>query len=78
MAVALEARVGDRLTTTEASGLLSWHLAHGDAVTNEQAAQLTGLDPHSAYQMLCRLSRVIPIYEDADHAWQVLAVGEMD
>lgn len=78
--MALEATVasgnGKRLTTTEAVCRLCWHLFHGEAMTTEQAAQLTGLTTHGAYQMLCRMARYLPITQDpADReTWMLEAV----
>lgn len=65
------------MTTTEAAGLLTWHLAHGDAISNDEAAQMTGFSVHGAYKTLCRLSRVIPIYQDDVGLWQTLALKEL-
>ena len=51
----------DNLTTTEAAGLLLWHLMHGDRLTNLEAAAIIGYEENGAYRLLCRLSRVVPI-----------------
>lgn len=51
----------ERLTTTEAAALLTWHLAQGDAISNQQAVELTGLATNSVRRMLYCMSRCIPI-----------------
>jgi len=51
----------DSLTTTEAAGLLLWHLIHGRRLTNMEAAAMIGYEENGAYRLLCRLSRVVPI-----------------
>ena len=56
-------------TTTESAMLLAFHLTQGDSMTNKEAAELTGLSPNGAYKMLCRGSRVIPIYQDEAGIW---------
>lgn len=71
-------RMGEKLSTTEASGLLAWHLAHGEAISNEQAVELTGLQLETVRQMLCRLSRVIPIYQTELWFWQVICLKEAE
>ncbi len=51
----------ERMETTLAAGLLAWHLAHGEAITAYQAAELTGLTPRGARAMLSRLSGTLPL-----------------
>jgi len=46
---------------TERVGVIVWHLAHGDALTTAQVADLAGVSRQGAYQMLQKLSRAIPI-----------------
>jgi len=67
----------DEYTTTERVGLLVWHLAHGDGIRTADAAKLTGLGVEGARVMLCRLSRVIPIYQ-WHGVWQVCALQEIE
>lgn len=71
----------ERLETTLAAGLLAWHLAHGEAITVYQAAQLTGLTPSGARQMLYRLSAALPLVFVPGHGgragvWMVEALQE--
>jgi hypothetical protein len=68
----------EELTMCEAAGKLVWHLAHGDALSNDDAGVMVGLSEHGAYKMLCRLSRVVPIYQDELGFWQVLALKETE
>jgi hypothetical protein len=49
------------LTPQERAALIAWHLAHGEAMTTRQVAELTGLEVISAYQMMDRLAGVLPI-----------------
>lgn len=51
----------ERMETTLAAGLLAWHLAHGEAMTVYQAAELTGLTPNGARRMFYRLSATLPL-----------------
>jgi len=67
----------DRLTTTEAAALLVWHLSHGDVLTAQEAAQMLGLSRQGAWSLLCRISRVVPIYEN-DGYWQVISLQEIE
>lgn len=46
---------------TERVGLIVWHLAHGEALTTAQVAELAGITPSGARRMLYKLSRSIPI-----------------
>jgi hypothetical protein len=64
-------------TATERAGLLVWHLAHGEGIRALDAAVLTGLSVRGAQDMLCRLSRVVPIYR-RNGVWQVCALSEID
>jgi len=66
-----------RLTTTEAAALLAWHLAHGEAIGNAEASELTGLSQEGARQMLCRLCRVLPILFH-NGRWMAVALLETE
>ena len=46
---------------TERVGLVVWHLAHGEAMTIRQVADMAGITARGARQMLEKLSRAIPI-----------------
>lgn len=67
----------ERITTSEAVAKLVWALAHGESFGNDEAAVMAGLTPHGAYTLLCRVSRIIPIYQDDEGHWQVLALREL-
>ena len=63
----------ERLTTTEAAGLLGWWLAHGESISNRDAARLTGMPYQTARKMLDRLCRALPI--TFDHGvWYAIAL----
>jgi len=59
---------------TERIGRATWLLAQGRAVTVRELAQTLEITPHGAYQMLVRLSRVLPIADEGG-VWRV-ASGE--
>ena len=65
------------LTATEAGFLLGWHLALGEAISNEDAARLvcridkpTKGDAERARQLLERGSRVVPIVYLQEHPFE--------
>lgn len=47
--------------TTERWALVSWHLAHGDALSTTQIAELVGIGRQAAWEGMQKLSRVIPV-----------------
>jgi len=55
---------------TERIGRAAWLLAQGRAMTARELAEIVEITPHGAYQMLARLSRVLPICEDGG-VWRV-------
>ena len=59
----------EEYTSVERYGIVSWHLAHGEEMRACEVAQLTGLTWEGAYELLCRLSRVIPICQDEHGVW---------
>jgi len=65
-------------TPEERAALVTWHLSHGDAFKTAEVCRMTGLTRQGAYRLLCKLSRVIPVYQDESGVWQVLAYREMD
>jgi hypothetical protein len=65
------------LTPQERAALVAWHLAHGEAMTTRQVAELTGLAIGGSYRLMNALSRVLPIYR-ADGVWQVCAMQEAE
>lgn len=60
-------------TPQEKAALVTWHLAHGEGMRTVDVAAMTGLTWRSAYDLMCRLSRVLPICQDNASVW-VLAV----
>lgn len=65
-------------TPSERVALVVWHLAHGEALTTELVSQITGITLRRAYDLMCRVSRVIPIYQGDGHVWQVCTLRELD
>jgi len=39
---------------------------------------MTGLSRQGAYAMMCKVSRILPVYQAEDGKWQVLAYREME
>jgi hypothetical protein len=65
--------------TIERVAKLTWALAHGEGIRVKDVAAMTGLSRQHAYHLLCKISRVIPIYDDPKtHVWQVLAMQEAE
>ncbi len=68
--------VSERLTTIEATCRLCWHLAHGEAMSTAQAAELIGYSPRGARKLLSAMSRYWPMYQDGDGLWQLIAMRD--
>ena len=64
-------------TPQEKAALVTWHLAHGEGMRTVDVAAMVGIARQNAWAMMCRLSRVIPIYQDPDGFWVVCYVGEL-
>lgn len=65
-------------TDTERIAIVVWHLAHGEGLKTRQVATLAKITTHGAYTLMCRVSRVLPIYQDERGTWQVLACKELE
>ncbi len=74
----LAASNGHHITPEERAGILVWYLAHGESFPTRDAARLTGLTHRGALRLLSGLSRVLPIYQDDDGLWQVVAMQEAE
>ena len=61
---------------TERVGVIVWQLAHGDALTTAQVAEIAGISYNGAYRMLQKLSRAIPIL-CFDGEWMPAAMAEI-
>ena len=66
------------LTPEERVIIVVWHLAHGDAFPTAEVCRMTGLSRQGAYNMLCKISRMVPVYQADDGRWQVLAMREAE
>ena len=64
------------LVITERAALIAWHLAHGEAMRTSDVVMMTGLERQGAWKLMCRLSRVLPIYQDDCGFWQVNVMRE--
>lgn len=56
-------------TAYERAALVAWLLARGKRLRTRQIALLIGLNPRNTYRLLCRISRVIEIYQDEAGYW---------
>jgi hypothetical protein len=65
-------------TVTERVGLVVWHLCRGEGLQTKDIAKLTGLTRQGAWDLMQRLSRVIPIYQDDTDTWAVCAYLELE
>ncbi len=61
------------MTPTERVAIVVRDLAGGQQVTPRHVAELTACDLRTAYRVLERISRVLPLYEDAGQ-WALLDV----
>lgn len=68
----------EKLTGAEAAAKVTWALAHGEGLRTADVVALTGMTRSGAYDVMQRISRVIPIYqEEGSGVWQVLAFREL-
>jgi hypothetical protein len=66
-------------TPSERVALIVWHLAHGEGLNTLHIAQMTGLSLRGARELMYRVSRVIPIYQDDnDGMWQTCVFRETE
>jgi len=65
-------------TPEERIAIVVWHLAHGDSFPTSEVCRMTGLSRQGAYAMMCKVSRILPVYQAEDGKWQVLAYREME
>jgi len=65
--------MSDRLNVTpsERVAIVTLELAQGKELDPEQVAKMTECDLSTAYRVLDRISRVIPLYED-EGRWSLL------
>ena len=61
------------VTPTERVAIVVRDLAHGQQLTPRQVSELTACDLRTAYRVLERISRVLPLYEDAGQ-WALMDV----
>lgn len=61
-------------TPSERVALVVWWLAHGEGLTTKRVSEITKITPRAASYLMCRISRVLPIYQDDDFVWQVCEV----
>lgn len=51
---------------------LTYVLVSGRALTPQEAAEMTGVHLSTAYRILDRISRQVPLWRDEDGRWRVL------
>ena len=66
------------LTITERAALVTWHLAHEEGISTANVADMCELTRQGAYDLMRRLSRVLPIYQDDFGVWAVCALRELE
>jgi protein-tyrosine phosphatase len=54
---------------TERTAIVVWLLAKGRCMKTSEVADLTGVTRQGAYEIMVRISRVLPIYQ-ADEIWK--------
>lgn len=63
-------------TPSERVALVVWWLVHGEGLTTKQVAKITGLTMGTAWRLMARISRVLPIYQDDNYVWQLCVSRE--
>lgn len=61
------------LVPTERVAIVVRCLMQGRALTTREVADMTGISSHGAYQMLSRMSRVVPVYQVDRRTWAMLS-----
>ena len=64
-------------TPQERVAIVVWWLAHGEALTTRQVAEMTGLGERGARVLMIGISRVLPL-RLWEGKWEVMAAGELD
>jgi len=63
----------DELMAPERSAIVAWYVTKYGRISNARVRALTGLSRGGARHLLCRISRLIPIYYDEkSHNWHIL------
>lgn len=68
------ARKSVDLCPTERIAIVTFSLAKGEALASRQVADRTGCTPEGARRLLAKVSRVLPLTEDATKAPNVWAM----
>jgi len=63
--------VEDEYIVTERIAITVYTLCLGGTVTTHDVAGSVGITPNGAWRMLCKLSRVLPLTEDAGRWWLI-------
>lgn len=51
-------------TPSERVALVVWYMAHGMGLSTREVARLTGLQPRNARELMYRVSRILPVYQE--------------
>jgi hypothetical protein len=65
------------MVITERAALVAWRLAHGEAMTTADAAEMVGVCERSAQRMMCKIARILPIVQRNGH-WEAAFFGETE
>jgi len=60
---------GSDLVVTERAAQAAWMLCEGATLTTRQIAEKVGLHVKSAYHMMNKIARVLPVMLDEDGRW---------
>jgi len=61
----------DPETTSERVAVVVWYMAHGMALSTREVAKITRMSMDGSWALMCRISRVLPIYQDKTDIWRV-------
>lgn len=70
-----EANEIDEMVTTERVAIVVRLLTLGRKLTTAEVAELAGIQPKSAWDMLTKISRVTPLYQESG-CWVMYILGE--
>lgn len=64
-------------TPAERVAVITWYLASGMTITTQEAAKMAHISHQRAWEILCEISRVLPIYQDDRQYWTVCKEKEV-
>lgn len=64
-------------TPSERVALVAWYMAFGMALSTKEIAKITGLTGKGAWSLMCRISRVLPVYKDDQDIWRTCEIDSL-